>query len=86
MMQIEAPSFFSSLDQSVSRSTATNGSPSFLCYCGPPTKKDARPRTRDTREARSPATRKKGGGAVVENGERCRSRRERERESGVVKK
>jgi hypothetical protein len=80
MMQIEAPSFFSSLDQGGSRLTPTNGSPSFLCNCGPPTKKGARPRTRDTQEVRSPATRKNGSGAAVENGERCRSRREREKE------
>jgi hypothetical protein len=81
MMQIEAPSFFSSRDQDGSRSTPTNCSSSFLCNCGLPTTKGARPRTRDAQGARSPAAREYGGGgAVVESGERCGRRRGRERE------
>jgi hypothetical protein len=90
MMQIEAPSFFSSRDQGGSRSSSTNCSPSFFSFCSPPTKDDARPRTRDARGARSLAAREYGGGgAVVERRERCGRRRERERErereTGAVK-
>jgi hypothetical protein len=40
---------------------------------------------RDARVARSPAVRKNGGGAAVENGGWCGRHRERGRERGAVK-
>jgi hypothetical protein len=73
-----------SLDQGESRSTPTNGSPSFFCFCGPPTKKDARPRMREAREARAPAARKNSGSATVERWKAMRGQ-SRERERGAVK-
>jgi hypothetical protein len=78
--QIKASFFFSLLDPSGSRSTP--------CAILPPSSSTAahrrrgvRPRTCDTREARSPAARECGGGdAVVKKEERCGRRREREGE------